>query len=243
MTIRGVRFFTKSAGAGASAALSVGLHTLLITAAVIATAAPKVVTQSELAEIFARFLAPPDKSGAMASQREQLKFIALTDPASLLPGRTLVHPDEVAPAMADRKVSGLDLQTVAATAAVEGTQDSVFTLIEVDSAATRYAWSAAPVYPQAMLDAKKEGYVKAQWVVDESGYADTTTFTLLDYTANEFAKAVREALPFMRFSPAKMGDKVVKQMVMQEFTFKIANAIANTGGTGATGATGAAKKP
>src|SRR5690242_19357102 len=113
----------------------------------------------------------------------------------------------------------MNLQTNDAAAASVG-MDSVFTEIEVDSAATRYAWSAAPAYPQEMLDAKKEGYVKAQWIVDELGFADTTSFKLLDWTSNEFAKSVKDALPFMRFSPAKVQGKAVKQLVQQDFTFR-----------------------
>jgi hypothetical protein len=42
---------------------------------------------------------------------------------------------------------------------------------------------------------------------------------------------VREALPFMRFSPAKMGNTVVKQIVEQEFSFRIANVIVPSGAT------------
>ncbi len=233
MTNRGIRFFARNTDAGAaSAALSLGLHALLIAVAMIVTA-QQVVSRSEIAEVFARFLAPPNKSGSTEALREQLKFVELSAPASLVPGRRLVPAHEVVP-MPHRELSGFEVQTVVATAAVAGGQDAVFTLIEVDSAATRYAWSAAPAYPQAMLAAKKEGYVKAQWVVDEAGYADTTSLKLLDYTADDFALAVREALPFMRFSPAKMGANVVKQLVQQEFSFRIA--VVNV-------PAGAAKKP
>jgi hypothetical protein len=35
-------------------------------------------------------------------------------------------------------------------------------------------------------------------------------------------KAVREALPYMRFSAAKIGTMKVRQLVEQPFTFKIA---------------------
>jgi hypothetical protein len=238
MNNRGMRTFTKAAGAGgASAAVSVTLHALLIAAAIIATA-PEVISRKEIPEIFeqiAKFLAPPERLGGQSATREQLKFVALGDPTADVRGAKLVRPEEIKPTN-DRPVSGVDFVTAAAAPAVAGTQDSVFTLIEVDSAAVRYAWSAAPAYPQGMLDAKKEGYVKAQWVVDEAGYADTSTFKLIDWTGQEFAKAVRDALPFMRFSPAKMGTQSVKQLVQQEFTFRINNVITPV-------APGATKKP
>lgn len=227
--------FPRSSGAGASAAVSVALHALLIGASVIATA-PNLVMRGEIPDVFdqlAHFLAPPQRTGSQEADREQLKFVALGDPSAAVRGAKLVAPDEVVP-IPDKKISGFDLRTAEATMAVAGSEDSVFTLIEVDSAATRYAWSAAPAYPQAMIDAKKEGFVKAQWIVDEAGYADTATFKLIDWTSEEFARAVRDALPFMRFSPAKVGSKVVKQWVEQEFTFRISSVIAGAG---------AAKKP
>ena len=235
MANKGARIIPRTTGASASAAVSVALHALVIGASVIATA-PEMILRHEIPEVFmqmAAFLAPPERTGGQAADREQLKFVALGDPSAVVRGSKLVSPDEIVP-VPDRKISGVDMRSVDASMAVTGSNDSVFTVIEVDSAATRYAWSAAPAYPQVMLDAKKEGFVKAQWVVDEMGYADTTTLRLLDWSSAEFAQAVRDALPFMRFSPAKVGDKVVKQLVQQEFTFRITSIIAGTG---------AAKKP
>ena len=236
MANRGTRIFPRTAGIGASAAVSVTLHVVLIGAAVASTA-PRLVERRDIPEVFAQFLAPPVRLGGQDAQREQLKFIALGDPDAEVRGAKLVPVEDVAP-RPKKELSGHGVATAPAAPAVAG-QDSVFTLIEVDSAATRYAWSAAPAYPPAMLEAKREGYVKAQWVVDESGYADTSSFELIDWTSLEFAQAVREALPFMRFRPARVGSKVVKQLVEQEFTFRINSVIAAPG----TAAASAPKKP
>jgi hypothetical protein len=230
MTNRRMMRFPRTATAGASATVSVAIHALLIGAAVVATAAPQFVDIREIPEVLVRFLAPPDRTGGQEAQMEQLKFEKDGAPDAVVRGAKLIDPHQVEP-VPDQKLSGFNMQNAEAAPAVAGI-DSVFTLIEVDSAATRYSWSAAPAYPQSMLDAKKDGYVKAQWVVDENGYADTTTLKLLDWTSDEFAKAVRDALPFMRFSPAKVGSTVVKQIVEQEFTFKINTVMA-----------GAPKKP
>lgn len=201
-----------------SAVLSVAVHTVLIGAAVVATAAPD-IQRREIPEVsIARFLAPPNRAGGQTAQQEQLKFVALAEPAARVLGTKLLPAEERAPE--PQRESGVFQHTAEARPEITG-PDSVFTVLEVDSAASRYAWSAAPAYPAAMLEAKREGFVKAQWVVDEAGYADTASLTIVDYTSQEFAKAVRDALPFMRFSPAKVGAKAVRQLVQQEFAFRI----------------------
>ena len=212
----------------ASAVFSVALHAVLIGAAVVATATPD-DGRTEVPEvnIIARFLAPPDRQGGQTAQHEMLKFVALADPGTVLSGDKLRPADETRP---EKEKSGLEIADVAPKPDIKGA-DSVYTEIEVDSAASRYAWSAAPAYPPAMLTAKREGYVKAEWVVDEAGYVDTTSFKLVDYTSEEFAKAVRDALPFMRFSPAKFGTKRVRQLVQQEFTFRINKVLADPNAT------------
>ena len=104
---------------------------------------------------------------------------------------------------------------------VPGTEDSVFSVLDVDTAVVRSANSAAPAYPLKLLQAHVMGNVMAQYIVDTTGFADTTSFTVIRATHPEFAAAVREALPYMRFTPAKIGPLKVKQLVEQNFAFKI----------------------
>ena len=78
------------------------------------------------------------------------------------------------------------------------------------------------------------GTVAARYVVDTTGFADTTSFEVLNSPNPEFIKAVKEALPYMRFSPAKIGSMKVRQLVEQQFSFKI---------TDTTTAVAAKKKP
>jgi TonB family protein len=67
--------------------------------------------------------------------------------------------------------------------------------------------SKAPRYPNAMRADAISGCVIAQFVVDEEGRADTTTFRALRYTRPEFVEAVRAALPSWRFQPAQRQGK------------------------------------
>lgn len=202
-----------------SAGLSIAVHAVLIGAAVVATGMPDGPRDTPEMNIIARFLAPPDREGGQEGQSEKLRFVALPDAQAVVMGAQTKRIEEIK-AEPEKPLSGFDPLDLASRPEIKG-MDSVFTEIEVDSAAKRYAWSAAPAYPKEMLDAKRDGYVKAQWIVDEAGFVDTASFRLVDYTSKEFAKAVHDALPFMRFSPARFGNKPVKQLVEQEFTFHI----------------------
>jgi hypothetical protein len=78
---------------------------------------------------------------------------------------------------------------------------------------------ARPRYPSAMRDARREGEVLAQFVVDQDGVPNLSTFKALRSSDPAFADAVRQALPSMRFMPARIGGAAVSQIVQQLFTF------------------------
>ena len=78
-----------------------------------------------------------------------------------------------------------------------------------------------PTYPSMLQSAGVEGRVLAQFVVDTSGKADMSTFKVLESSHELFAQAVRQALPRYRFFPAEIGGKKVRQVVQQPFTFAI----------------------
>ena len=99
--------------------------------------------------------------------------------------------------------------------------DSALSVLDVDPAVTRYINSAAPAFPPDLLARAIEGTVSTQYVVDTTGFADPASLKILRATHPQFALAVREALPFMRFYPAKVGNHKVRQLVEQDFTFRI----------------------
>jgi protein TonB len=85
----------------------------------------------------------------------------------------------------------------------------------------RYENSAAPSYPESMLKRRIEGSVIVQYVVDTLGRADTLTFRVISATHADFARAVKNTLPYMRFHPAVMANRLVPQLVQQPFAFRI----------------------
>jgi len=104
---------------------------------------------------------------------------------------------------------------------VEFAGNPVFVAAELDKVVERDPASAAPSYPPDLEQQQVEGAVAAEWVVDTSGHADTTSFRVVAATHPGFVDAVRAALPLMRFRPAEIAGRHVAQMVRQEFTFRI----------------------
>jgi TonB family protein len=107
-------------------------------------------------------------------------------------------------------------------------RDSVYSLVEVDSMVVRDPMSAAPAYPEDMRQKGLEGSAIVQYVVDTTGRADMLSFKVLRSTNTSFATAVREALPQMRYTPAKIGERRVRQLVEQEFSFKLEQAVSQS---------------
>ena len=76
-----------------------------------------------------------------------------------------------------------------------------------------------PKYPQSMRDANMEGEVLTQFVVDTTGRAQMWTFKALRSTHPDFTEAVRSVIPLMRFYPAVLSGRKVKQLVQMPFVF------------------------
>jgi len=99
--------------------------------------------------------------------------------------------------------------------------DNAYSVIDVDSAAVRDPTSAAPAYPPAMMSLNIEGTAMMKFVVDTSGRVDLGTVQTINTTNPAFAHAVIDALPKMRFHPARMGATAVRQLALEEFKFQL----------------------
>lgn len=100
---------------------------------------------------------------------------------------------------------------------------------QVEKPVTQAEGSMAPKYPDILRQAGVEGEVLVSFVVNEEGRADAESFKVLRSTHELFATAVRTALPAMRFVPAQVGGKKVKQLVQQPFSFSLAGTERKTG--------------
>jgi protein TonB len=82
--------------------------------------------------------------------------------------------------------------------------------------------SAAPRYPESLRSSGVEGQVIAEFVVDDEGRAEETSVRFVRSDNRLFEDAVRVALRRMRFIPAEVGGRKVKQLVQMPFVFTLA---------------------
>ncbi len=78
-----------------------------------------------------------------------------------------------------------------------------------------------PRYPDILRSAGVEGVVIVQFVVNEDGSADTSSLKVLRSTHALFQAAVRSAMPNMRFAPAMVKGRPVRQLIEQTFEFNV----------------------
>jgi hypothetical protein len=203
-----------------SATLSLVVHAVIIGTWIITTQpAPGVPPESLANHPF--FVPPPDRSPTQSGSHEAVQYVTLA-PEGLGSGEGPRMMGEARPIASDETAAkkGTDSVTAPEIPATSG-PDSVYSILEVDTAVVRSANSAAPAYPLKLLNAHIMGSVSARYVVDTTGFADTSSFNVLSATNPEFVTAVKEALPYMRFQPAKIGGMKVRQLVEQQFSFKI----------------------
>lgn len=217
--------------AGEWVALSLAAHVTLVAAAVALSAGARRLPEDEReARVF--FLLPPDR---VEVRQYQSEILQLARPGlDLEDGKHLGLPSEGLPLRARAygareggERSGARGQ-VAFGPVPRLPPDTVFSVLEVDQTVERYEGSAAPAYPPELQALGKEGIVRATYVVDTTGWVDTATVEVLYSDHPGFTESVRAALGEMRFRPARRGGKRVRQLVAQQFRFKIAPAPAGT---------------
>ncbi len=212
----------------AGALVSVGAHTLLIAGAVYATAqarsAPAPATN--VRPIY--FVRPdnrPARSAASAQttqhpgKRPVLKFFDVPTINVDVPRVDLsdvtTRPDDF----------GADHLIADASSGLPGgsTNDpgSAFRADQVERQVALKPGNAPPVYPSVLRNAGVEGDVIAMFVVNESGQAEDSTVRFVSSDNRLFDDAVRAALRRMRFIPAEVGGKKVRQLVEMPFVFTL----------------------
>jgi outer membrane biosynthesis protein TonB len=204
------------------ALVSLVAHSILISASVLATReGPAKLIEAAQEKVI--FLVPMNRTNSPPPREESVRFMREGEKAGS--GGTeqkIVDKSSTreAPVVGQGKEEGKP-QEVAEEIVPNAIYDTVATAVDVDSTVTRFADSAAPMYPPKLLELKVEGGAYVQFVVDTLGVADTLSFRVISTTHPEFAQSVRDALPGMRFHPAILRSRKVPQLVEQPFMFKI----------------------
>ena len=166
------------------------------------------------------FLIPPDR--APPPTQTDLSFASIGGGRNTVGVDTKVRRESKDGSIRRLEVAGAQQfgENNSASAATD-TPDNAFSVIEVDSLAVVDINSAAPSYPKELMEKGIEGFAAMRFVVDSTGKIDLGTVQTLETTNSGFVAAVREAMPGMRFRPAKMGDHPVRQLAEQLFKFQI----------------------
>jgi len=100
--------------------------------------------------------------------------------------------------------------------------DTPYFEFQVEKPAQMATGANQMVYPEMLRSAQVEGTVLASFVVDTVGRADMSTFKVLRSDHELFTNAVKNALGGIRYLPAEVGGRKVKQLVQQPFVFSLA---------------------
>ena len=212
----------------AGVALSVGAHSVLIGAALYATAQAR-PGPSKSTEIVRPLYFPPPAAHAAPSQtmsasitrrpEAQLRFV----PPSI---EISVPPVEIAATLS--RASDFNSGAVFGAALdgkvhrnPEGTVNDAFLADQVEKQVSLEPGSNPPRYPEALRAAGIEGRVVALFIVSDRGLVEEGSIRILHSDNPLFEDAVRSALGRIRFVPAETGGKKVRQLVQMPFVFTL----------------------
>jgi protein TonB len=210
----------------AGAIVSVMAHTALIAAAVYATAQAHVQRTESPETIHPIYFPPSSPTVSVPRAATDGRQATVPRPIMFVP-----HTIEVITTPID--ISGLpskpgDFITGPSTisAPISGVEagssgNTPFRADQVEKQVSLVPGSEAPRYPEVLKNSGVEGRVIAEFVVDERGRAEDASVRFVRSDNRLFDDAVRTALRRMRFVPAEVGGRKVKQLVQMPFVFTI----------------------
>lgn len=166
------------------------------------------------------FLVPPDQTPRPGEEETGIKWGSVAA-AESRGGGTAADAEGGTEQIAGRgEVPLLDADALSAMPRTRDGEDA-YSVLEVDSVVVRDPTSAAPEYPEHLRSEGVQGSAFVRFIVDTLGHVDTLSYRVVRTTHADFAVAVRRALPHMRFRPALHGSRKVRQLVEQNFSFKL----------------------
>ncbi len=220
---------SKKERTAAGAIVSVATHTVLIAAALYATAQAR-VQPSAPGETVRTVYFPPSRN-----PRSDVRPTTRThQPLVKAPSLTFVPPriDISVPRIDVTDVvsrpgdfSSAPMASVGSSSGGEpggSPGDAHFRADQVEKQVAVVPGSAPPRYPEVLRNSGVEGRVIAEFVVDQHGRVEDGSVRFAHSDNPLFDDAVRVALRRMRFIPAEVGGTKVKQLVQMPFVFTLA---------------------
>ena len=204
---------------------SVTGHTALVAAALYATAQTHVRARPNDDVVHVAWIPPPEPVPTANS--------APTNQSTRIDGRrpillNIKIPDiSVVPIAADPIVARPGDFARVPTDAVGGagtplpSPGGTFRADQVEKQVAMLPGGNTPRYPDALRIAGVEGQVVAVFVVDDQGRVEPGSISFLRSDNEQFEREVRATLRDMRFAPAEVGGRKVRQLVQMPFVFKL----------------------
>lgn len=208
-------------------AASIALHGIIVTGAVLLTSqAP--MPRTPHAQVVMTYVAPvvrprpatplPPGAAPIATVPSSIN-VPVTIPDAIPP----INPLRAAINVDEPFVFRIGATSRAGTFAPSATHDPGTALLDsqVEVQVALDARSPMPRYPQLLRDAGVEGETLLRFVVDTLGRVEPGTVQVVQATHPAFALAVQAVLPQMRFAPARIGEKRVRQLVEFPLQFRL----------------------
>jgi TonB family protein len=208
-----------------SAAWSVAAHVVLFGGAIYGSGPKPLTPPDDAMREQVYFLPPPDRiKGDMSAIK--LRYVERGSGAGLdVNGKE--SPDGLQAGARALKASddisgtaGSDAREQAASAPVMSA-DSVTSILAAEQSASRVEGSAAPIYPPELIEQMLFGSVLTHFIIDTTGHIDLASVEIVSSAHPLFVQSVREAMPGMRFYPASVDGRKVRQLVEQRFEFRL----------------------
>ncbi len=209
--------------------LSLGLHFVLIFAAVKATSGAAEQLQKILIDTTMVFLEPPKATPPPPPQDVVISanpppqgFQTVMPPAEI---PTEIPPVDLNQRFDPRDFTGKGVEGGIGTGIVGGTgpvslTGEVFLAAEIDDPPTM-ASRVEPRYPPVMQQAGIPGQVVLQYVVDTTGHVEPASLKVMKSSHKAFEEPAREALLKAIFKPGRSKGTPVRVLVQQSLSFKI----------------------
>jgi periplasmic protein TonB len=210
--------------------MSMGLHGLLIFAAVKATASVAENAKAKPVDTTMVFLKPPPPAPPPPPPPE----VVVTQNPPPKGFQTVVAPTDIPKdippidlkqkAFDPKDFTGKGVEGGVASGVVGGTgpvdvKAQVFTEAELDDPVQPIS-QPTPRYPPVMQSAGIAGSVQLQYIVDTTGHTEQGSLKILKSTHQAFEEPAKETILKSIFKPARFRGRAVRQLVQQSVSFK-----------------------